>query len=427
MDTDTPYDWLEDAARRHPDEPALILSGGIVSYSALCDQVHVRSRSLAREVSQASIVPVPMRLDLPSIVEMLALMKQRAVMVPYESHRPEIAASPPAGTAVCIATSGSSGSSKLVPISYGNIAASVEASRMRLSTGASDRWLATLPLTHVGGLSVIWRTLESGGAAIVAPFNDEIEGVLAWSRPTVASLVPTMVHRLLGRSGDSLAAIGLVLTGGAHLGDGMAARALRAGVKLVPTYGMTETTSQVATAIPGAVEQDFRVVGPPLDGFEVAIRDRSRLVRPGTVGVIEVAGPAVTCGYLGEPARSGVFITSDLGFLTDDGKLAVVGRIDDVIVSGGENVSLVAVRDAIIAIQGVTDVAVVGVPDPEWGSIVCAFVQGSDVPVEEELREIVTGMLSRWSCPRYWAFGTIPLLGNGKHDLAAIQRMFVGE
>ncbi len=368
-----------------------------------------------------------MRLDLPSIIEMLAVMKRGAVMVPYASHRPVVEAVPPSDTAVCVATSGSSGTSKMVPLSYGNIAASVRASRLRLGTGPSDRWLATLPLTHVGGLSVIWRSLESGGAAIVAPFDEEIPGVLTRWRPSVASLVPTMVYRLLERCPELLAAVDVVLTGGARLGRAIAVRASSAGVQLVRTYGMTETTSQVATAHPGVVNEDPRVVGPPLDGFTVTITDQSGRVALGTVGAIEVAGPAVFSGYLGEPARTGAFTTSDLGFMTHDGHLAVVGRADDVVVSGGENVSLAAVRDAIIGMWGVSDVAVVGIPDPEWGVIVCACVEGFDVPAEADLRERVAEILHAHSRPRRWMIGTIPLLGNGKHDVAAIQRMFDGE
>lgn len=427
MDTDTPYVWLEEAAEREPDAPALILTDGVVSYSDLESQVRARARSLAHEVSPGSIVPARMRLDLPSIIEMVAVMRSGAVMLPYADRRPEVTASLGPGTAVCVATSGSGGVSKLVPLSYANIAASVRASRSRLGTGPTDRWLATLPLTHVGGLSVIWRSLASGGAVVVAPFDDAIADIVERTRPTVASLVPTMVHRLLDRSPESLAAINLILVGGTHLPRALIARAHERDIGLVPTYGMTETASQIATAAPGAVAGAGDVVGPPLDGFSVTIRGDAGPLGPGQVGVIEVEGPAVFHGYLGEPARSGPFRTSDLGFMTEDGRLGVVGRVDDVVVSGGENVSLAAVRDAIAGIEGVSDVVAVGVTDPEWGTIVCALVEVSGPLAADDLRESATYLLPECARPKRWIIGTVPLLENGKHDTAAIRRIFADE
>ncbi|GMR01919.1 MAG: o-succinylbenzoate--CoA ligase [Acidimicrobiia bacterium] len=427
MDTDTPYVWLEKAAEREPDAPALILADRVVSYSDLEYQVRARTRSLAHVVSPGSIVPAPMRLDLPSIVEMVAVMRSGAVVLPYADRRPEVNGVLRPGTAVCVATSGSGGVSKLVPLSYANIAASVRASRSRLGTGATDRWLATLPLTHVGGLSVIWRSLASGGAAVVAPFDDAIVDIVERTRPTVASLVPTMVHRLLDRSPESLAAIDLILIGGTHLPRRLIARARERGIGLVPTYGMTETASQIATAAPGVDAGIGDVVGSPLDGFSVIIRGDAGPVGPDQVGVIEVEGPAVFHGYLGEPARTGPFRTSDLGFMTEDGRLAVVGRVDDVVVSGGENVSLAAVRDAIAEIEGVADAAAVGVDDPEWGTIVCALVEVSGILAADDLRESVASLLPEHARPKRWIIGTVPILENGKPDTSAIRRMFADE
>ncbi len=427
MDTDTPFAWLQEAAESEPDAPALILADGIVSYSDLEYQVRARSRSLAHDVSPGSIVPAPMRLDLPSIVEMVALMRSHAVVLPYLDRPPEVTAALQPGTAVCVPTSGSGGVSKLVPLSYANIAASVRASRSRLGTDATDRWLATLPLTHVGGLSVIWRSLASGGAAVVAPFDNSIVDIVERTRPTVASLVPTMVYRLLDRSPESLAAIDLILVGGTHLPRALIARAHERGIGLVPTYGMTETASQIATASPGVVASGGDVVGPPLDGFSVTIRGDAGPLRPRQVGVIEVEGPAVFRGYLGEPARTGPFRTSDLGFMTEDGRLGVVGRVDDIVVSGGENVSLAAVRDAITEIEGVTDVAAVGVADPEWGTIVCALVEVSGPLAADDLRESAASLLPVCARPKRWIIGTVPLLENGKHDTSAVRRIFMDE
>ena len=313
----------------------------------------------------------------------------------------------------------------MVPLSYQNIAASVASSRKRLGNGPQDRWLATLPLTHVGGLSVLWRSFESGGSIAVAPFDASLSHRLEAFRPSVASLVPTMVYRLLESAPDALAAIGTVLTGGARLPRTIRDDAARRGIALVPTYGMTETTSQVATAIPGRPHSGINVIGPPLDGFSVTIETAEGSSRVGEPGVIVVDGPAVFAGYLGEPSREAAFATSDIGYLTTEGVLAVVGRQDDVVVTGGENVDLTVVRDTVLGFPDVIDAIVVGVPDPEWGSIVCVLVDGPDPDAEGNLSELARELLEPAHRPRRWAFGTIPLLANGKHDVRAVHGLFV--
>jgi len=397
-----------------------------VSYAELAAQVHTRVRSLRAEVTDGVVVPVPMRLDLPSIVEMLAVMKAGGVVAPYATLRPVIAGRAPRGTAVCLQTSGSAGEPRVVPLSYENIAASVAASRSRLGNGPEDRWLATLPLTHVGGLSVLWRSFESGGAAVVAPFDPSLTRVLEIARPTFASLVPTMVHRLLASAPDSLAAIGTVLTGGDRLPRTVREEAGMRGVSLVPTYGMTETTSQVATARTGEASHDPAVVGPPLEGFDITIHDDGSHGL-GATGVIVIDGPAVFAGYLGDAPRIGPFRTTDVGYLTSDGRLAVVGRCDEVVITGGENVDLARVRDVIIAVPRVEDAVVVGVPDPEWGVVICALVQGTEAVDEHSIPAIVAEQLRPHERPRRWALGEVPMLPSGKHDVAAVRTRFSDE
>ncbi|MCL1593177.1 MAG: acyl--CoA ligase [Actinomycetia bacterium] len=424
MANDTPYGWLEATAESSPDAPALFFPAGVVSYRELHTQVMARVRSLRSEIVEGSIVPAVMQLDLPSIIEMLAIMRCGGVLLPYRSLRPGFPSIERDGAAVCIPTSGSSGESQLVPLSYTNISASVAASRERLNTGPDDRWLATLPLDHVGGLSVLWRSLEAGGAAVVSPFGPLLPGFIDDVRPTIASLVPTMVHRLLDWSPDSLASIGSILTGGAGTSSGLLDRAHTCGASIIVTYGLTEASSQVATAIPGSPERSSVVVGPPLDGFSIRILGPHGEVGPGEQGRIEIDGPAVFNGYLGQPPRSEPFLTSDVGFVTEDGSLGVVGRSDDIIVVGGRNVSTRALGDMIVATGLVRDAMVVGIPDPEWGSIPVAIVDvappNSLRAVEEALAEIgETG-----HAPHRWIEGGVPLLPNGKHDRVSARRMF---
>ncbi|MEN8237838.1 MAG: AMP-binding protein, partial [Actinomycetota bacterium] len=266
MEHDTPPGWLSRAAERDPRAPALVMRDGVVSYADLDHQVMVRAGSIARDVRTREIVAVPVHLDLASVVEVLALMRAGAVVAPYASVAPPITADAPEGTALCMATSGSMGVSRIVPLSYENLSASVAASKIRLGNGPGDRWLATLPLHHIGGISVLLRSLEAGGAAVLTPFGPETASVMDRAGTTIASLVPTMAYRLLEHAPDSLAAVGIVLTGGARLTPQLRQMAAAHGVDLVQTYGMTEAASQIATAIPGSPPSGGDVVGPLLEG-----------------------------------------------------------------------------------------------------------------------------------------------------------------
>ena len=424
MEHDTPQGWLSRAADRVPAAPALIVDDGVVSYADLDHQVTLRAGSLAREVRRGEVVAVPVHIDLPSVVEILAVLRRGAIAAPYASSPPVISGAAPEGAALCMATSGSQGGQRIVPLSYGNISASVASSRVRLGTGPDDRWLATLPFHHIGGMSVLLRSIEAGGAAILSPFGAETVSAIERFAPTIASLVPTMVYRLVEQAPDTLASVGTVLTGGARLTQWLARVAAERGVSLVPTYGMTETASQVATAIPGASPSREGLVGPVLDGFTVSIRTPDGLAGPGEVGVIEVDGPAVFGGYLAAPPRVGAYATSDLGFLDAEGSLGVIGRIDDVVITGGENVSVSEVAQAIEALPGVRDVVVVGVPDQEWGTAICAVVELEEGAHRDSVAEELSAHLAHHALPKRMEVGVVPLLSNGKHDLAAVERHF---
>jgi len=425
MASDTPYGWLERYAVSAPDAPALFLDTGAISYGRLQELVFSRAKALRRIVVVRAIEPVAVRPDVASIVEILATMRSGAVPLPYSDTTPM----PPGlrldGVAICVWTSGSTGAPRLVPLTYGNISAAVAASRERLGTGPSDRWLATLPLDHVGGLSVLWRSLEAGGSAVLASFGRSVVGLIERAKPTIASLVPTMVHRLLNWSPEVLVSVGPVLVGGAGTSGALASRARDLGVTLVPTYGMTEASSQVATAIVGSNPASSLLIGPPLSGFKVTIIGESGEAPAGEPGAIEIEGPAVFGGYVGRPPRDGAFRTSDIGFLTPRGELGIVGRADDVVLVGGLNVSLRAIRETTVSASGVLDVAVVGIPDPEWGAIPCAMVEMETTRTLQDIQEEVLDKLPRGHAPHRWLLASIPLLPNGKHNLSAVRARFV--
>jgi O-succinylbenzoic acid--CoA ligase len=417
-----PLRWLETWADAEPDRTVLVTPEGEVSYRALADLVHGRAAVLRTSESSGEVIPIPVHLDLSSVVEILATSAIGGVPLPYGSDFPRIEPGIHADAAVCVSTSGSSGSQKIVRLTSENIEASVLASRIRLRNEAKDRWLLCLPLNHVGGLSVMWRSLEAGGSIALAPFDIGLPHFLSVVKPTIASLVPTMVYRLLRADPDVLASLRFILVGGARVPRALLEQANAAGVSLVRSYGSTESTSQIATSELGG-DAIAAHVGPPLDGVDVTIVDDHRMpVMPGVTGHITVSGHIVSPGYLGEPDRVGPLVTGDLGSLDHSGRLTVLGRIDDRIVSGGENVFLSTVSETVRSIEGVDDAVAVGLPDDEWGTSV-AVVVATSRPVamlDSRVREV----LSPHEVPKHWAIvDAIPTLPNGKHDLVAIRQI----
>ena len=265
---------------------------------------------------------------------------------------------------------------------------------------------------------MLFRSFEAGGAVVAGAFGVATASLIERTNPTIASVVPTIAHRLLASDPEVLASIDTVLVGGAVLSGSLAERARSAGASLVPTYGMTETSSQVAT--PSVRREPSRQgwVGRPLDGFSVSIASP----RADGAGLIAVEGAAVFGGYLGEEPRTGPFVTNDIGTIEGDGSITVLGRSDDIVTTGGENVSLPRVQDAMSRISGVDGVSVVGVDDPEWGTAVCALVVTSDLDATKDSASLV---LARHEVPRRWATATlIPLLPNGKVDTEAVRKHF---
>lgn len=309
---------------------------------------------------------------------------------------------------VVVFTSGSHGEPKGVILGWENIAAAAAASQRRLGTTADDGWLATLPLHHIGGMSILWRCGIAGATVVLeSRFDAEVCADLLGEEATVASFVPTMLRRVLAASERRWKGVRAVLVGGAASDPDLIAAARRRGLPAVSTYGMTETASQVATESPQ--HADGETVGLPLDGVEVRINAGGR---------IEVAGPTVSPGYWGERLREGRwFTTGDLGEIGGDGRLRVVGRADDVIISGGLNVHPEVVEAVLSSHPRVLEAAVYGVPDAEWGELVVAAVVtdgGIDV---EELAALARRQLRRHEIPRRWSLVyDLPHTASGKVD-----------
>ncbi len=323
-------------------------------------------------------------------------------------------------------TSGTSGRPKAALLTHGNLLASAVGSAFLLGVRAEDRWLAPLPLYHVGGLSILIRSVLAGTTAVVHRRFDEsaVSRALREEGVTLVSLVPAMLRRLLDHDRDLPEyppSVRAVLIGGAGAPADLLARAEERGLPVAPTYGLTEAASQVTTLAPGEARRRPRSSGHPLLDVSVAIDVDGRLAGPGEVGEILVSGPTVSPGYLNRPPQRGGghwLRTGDLGALDADGHLTVADRRDDLVVSGGENVYPAEVEGALAAHSAVAECAVVGLPDERWGQVVVAAI----VPAEGEspdasaIEAFLRERLAGYKLPRrieVWE-GPLPRTASGK-------------
>jgi O-succinylbenzoic acid--CoA ligase len=251
-------------------------------------------------------------------------------------------------------------------LTHDAVAASAAASSARLGVVADDHWLACLPLSHVGGLSVVTRALHTGTRLTV------LEGfdlqLVQHSTATLVSLVPTALQRI------DPSRFRRILLGGVRPPTDLPPN-------VVTTYGMTETGSGIVYD------------GAPLDGVELRIVDRQ----------IHIRGPMLFRGYRDGalPFVDGWFATGDAGYFGSDGQLVVEGRLGELIITGGENVWPEAVEAVLADHPAVRDVAVAGRPDPEWGEVVVAYVVAEERPPSlDELRDHVKATLPAFNAPR---------------------------
>jgi len=328
-------------------------------------------------------------------------------------------------------TSGTTGDPKAVQLTYANFAASAVASAFRLGVLPEDSWLCPLSLYHMGGLSVVLRSALYGTTAVLTRGFDaeDVRDALATHHCTGVSLVPTMLSRLLDAGGvpDTLR---FALVGGAPTPPELVERALDSGVPVCPTFGMTETTSQVATLHATEARDRPDSSGRPLLGTDVTVVGEGGEALPaGETGELVVSGPTVTPGYLSADANDERFCqhglcTGDFGFVDSEGFLHVGGRQTDQIVTGGENVHPEEVAAVLRDHPAVGDAAVVGVPDEEWGERVAALVVPDEETVTtDDLRAFCEDRIAGYKHPRTIAFAEeVPRTASGTVDREAVRR-----
>ncbi|MBL3598849.1 MAG: acyl--CoA ligase [gamma proteobacterium endosymbiont of Lamellibrachia anaximandri] len=424
-----PGQWLSEAAIGFPEFPAILLDGEITSYVSLERQVDVVCTHLA-QAGVSGVVAICIESRWMSLLLFHAALKMGFALLPIDPSIPAERYSPLIRQSGCrfavvdsgmadfitevdyipasslleqtvlshqsgvepnsvqdgstvllvITTSGTTGEPKGVMLTGANLAASATVATRYLDLKSGDRWLNCMPMVHVAGIAVAVRCLRVGATLLL---HQGFDAARIWDDilhrgVSHISLVPAMLASLLDQSHGRPcpASLRVVLIGGGPLSTILAERAHRLRWPIVVSYGMSETGSLcVADDTVNAGLTDG-VAGMPLEGFEVALSDSP-------AGCIHVRGAAVMAGYVnpqlnpGEGLRQGWFETGDLGEFDEAGHLRIVGRADDVLVSGGSNIHPASVESLLIKCQGLEQVGVTGKEDPVWGHRLIAFYVGT--------------------------------------------------
>jgi O-succinylbenzoic acid--CoA ligase len=430
-------DWLAQRSQSCPDRTALVADGAEMSYAELeAEATWVARRLAAQGVRRGSVVAVTMHPRREQVVLAQALMKVGAVLLPLSprltaAERAAIVAAeepivdlddpgeltqteadlPLLGEhdmdAPCarVLTSGSSGTPKPVGLTYGNFLWNAVGSAFNIGVDPADRWLCCVPLSHIAGLGIVMRSTIYGTAAVVHDgFEvDAVAAALREDRISVVSLVTTMLVRLLDAGAD-LSGPRAILVGGGPVPEEPLAEALAKGATVVQTYGLTETCSQVTTLAPADARRKLGSAGRPLLTTHLRIENEEILVQ----------GPTIAPGCAD---ADGWLHTGDLGRIDEEGFLYVHDRIDDLIVSGGENVVPAEVEEVLLRHPAVADAAVVGREDPEWQQAVTAVVviEAGAAATADELRRHCAESLAGFKVPkRIELASALPRTPSGK-------------
>ena len=334
----------------------------------------------------------------------------------------------PSPLALVVETSGSTGAPRAAMLTQHNLLAAAALSNRHLALRAGDCWLCCLALRYIGGLSITYRCALAGATQLLHEgFDAELVAAdLERRGVTHLSLVPPMLARLLALRRPPPPSLRVLLVGGQSLSTQLAGQAIAAGWPLHLTYGMTETASQVATSGRLSASPAPGQVGRPLAGLEVDCPGG-----PDGPAPLRVRGPVVMAGYANPGRRPGLgladgwFTTSDLGRRGEDGALSILGRADEVLVTGGVKVHPGWVESLLAGAPGVGAVAVVGVEDSVWGQRLVAFYTGEARPAA--LDAWCRANLAGPQRPRaFRSRAELPLLNSGKLDRRRLRVLALG-
>lgn len=423
--------WLSRAARLRPGLAAVLAPEGALTYAQMDAAAGDAARRLAaRGARPGERVALALPAGLPFVVALHGCLRLGAVAVPIDVRLaraeqarraagcavlvdceldgpvdrgvPLPASHDLDADAIVVHTSGTTAAARPVALTYGNWLWSALGSAVALGLDRDERWLCTVPLSHVGGLSILVRSAIYATTAEVHGGFDVARALVALEGPvTLVSVVPTILARLLDAGLREPAALRTALLGGAPIAPALLERARAAGVPTTPTYGLTQACSQVTTG------------GAPLFCTRVRIETSADAGSPG-VGEILVSGPTVAPAVAGP---DGWLRTGDLGALRPDGSLAVTGRATDTIVSGGENVAPAAVEAVLEDHPAVAEAGVHGAPDPEWGERVVATVvlRAGRNATSDQLRAYCHEHLAGHEVPKVFRYSSsLPKTPSGK-------------
>jgi O-succinylbenzoic acid--CoA ligase len=420
--------WVDGAAGGHPDRVAIEFEDLAITYAQLSQAAIVGARELDdRGASSGDPVALEMDDPLDFALALHACLLHASPTVPIDLRLSEGERSirrrgaktvlrewsPKGGSslgwastsfgmdgsvATIMHTSGTTSEPKRVELTYGNWMAGALSSAVSLGLDPEERWLCAMPLAHVGGLSILIRSVIYATTAVLHRSFDT-EAVLAElmgrdRRITMVSLVPTMLDRLLDAGLERPPTLRWALVGGGPIAPSLLERAAAAGVPVAPTYGMTESCSQLFT------------FGHPLQGVDMMLAGAER--------EIWVRGPMVAPGAVDE---HGWLHTGDLGRTDAEGRLEIVGRRSNTIITGGENVAPEEVEAVLLAHPDVADAAVVGRTDPQWGQAVVAKIVPRDAvsPDLDELRAFGRQRLAGFKVPKTFEIvESLPRTPSGK-------------
>jgi o-succinylbenzoate---CoA ligase len=430
-------DWLSQRSQSCPDRAALVADGSEVTYAELeAEATWVARRLAAHGVRRGSTAALTMHPRREQVVLLHALLKLGATVLPLApqmtaaEHAAFIAAEdadvdlvepgeltqteadlPLLGEhdmddlACRVLTSGSSGTPHSVGLTYGNFLWNAVGSSFNIGVDPADRWLCCLPLSHISGLGILMRSVIYGTTAVVHDGfeTDRVAAALADDGITVLSLVTTTLVRLL-EAGADLSGPRAILIGGGPVPEEPLEEAIGRGATVVQTYGLTEACSQVTTLAPADAKRKVGSAGRPLLTTHLRIQE----------GEILVQGPTVAPDCAD---ADGWLHTGDLGRIDEEGFLYVEDRMDDMIVSGGENVVPAEVEQVLLRHPEVADAAVVGREDPAWQQAVTAVVvleDGSET-TPDDLRRHCAESLAGFKVPkRVELAAALPRTPSGK-------------
>ncbi|MEQ8962702.1 MAG: 2-succinylbenzoate--CoA ligase [Coleofasciculus sp. C2-GNP5-27] len=348
---------------------------------------------------------------------------------------------------IMIPTGGSSGKIRFARHSWETLMASVRGFYQYFDQKPVNSF-CVLPVYHVSGLMQFLRSLTTGGRFASLPFKDVVAGKGREIDPRdfFISLVPTQLQRLLRANAASwLSQFHTVLLGGAPAWESLLTEARQQGIRLAPTYGMTETASQVVTLKPDAFLAGNNSCGNVLPHAQVTIRRTTgEILGTNQIGIVTIAADSLALGYYSSgdkhefphhqssmpncnatPDKISMLQSDDLGFFDNQGYLTIIGRHSHKIISGGENIFPAEVEAAILATQLVRDVCVIGIPDDDWGQAVTAVYipRSSEVSVDS-LKAALGNRLSRFKQPKYWVeVEQLPRNDQGKVNYESVKTM----